>query len=86
MTPHTTRHTVITWMLYGGVQIWEVSAFAGMRVEMIQRVCGHATAKSKQDAARALERAARQPDVALEQVVQRPNTAAKVNDNAPGTG
>jgi integrase len=58
VTPHTLRHTAITWMLQAGVPIWEVSAFAGMTVKMIEDTYGHATVANKRRAAKALERPA----------------------------
>jgi integrase len=56
VTPHTMRHTVITWMLQRGVPIWEVATFAGMTVKLIEDTYGHATVNSKRRAARVLER------------------------------
>jgi integrase len=56
VTPHTLRHTVITWMLQAEVPIWEVATFAGMTVKLIEDTYGHATASSKRRAARALQR------------------------------
>jgi len=40
-TPHTLRHTAVTWAMQRGVPIWEVSGYFGMTVDMIQRVYGH---------------------------------------------
>jgi integrase len=58
VTPHTMRHSVITWLLQRGVPIWEVASFAGMTVPLIESTYGHATAGSKRPAAMALERPA----------------------------
>jgi hypothetical protein len=41
VTPHTLRHTCVTWQLSAGVPAWEVAGFVGMTVEMIDRVYGH---------------------------------------------
>ena len=62
VTPHTLRHTVITWMLLAEVPIWEVATFAGMTVKLIEDTYGHATAGSKRRAAAVLERRAAQID------------------------
>jgi integrase len=56
VTPHTLRHTAITWMLQASVPVWEVASFAGMTTDMVERVYGHATIGSKRRAAQALER------------------------------
>jgi integrase len=56
VTPHTLRHTVITWMLSAEVPIWKVAMFAGMTVKLIEDTYGHATAGSKRRAASVLER------------------------------
>jgi len=41
VTPHTLRHTAITWQLQAGVDHWTVAGWAGLTVEMIDRVYGH---------------------------------------------
>jgi integrase len=58
VTPHTLRHTAITWALQAGVPIWEVSVWAGMTVKLIEDTYGHATVNSKRGVAKALERRA----------------------------
>jgi integrase len=56
VTPHTLRHTAITWMLQADVPIWDVANFTGMTVAMVEGTYGHATVNSKRRAAKALER------------------------------
>ena len=41
VTPHTLRHTAVTWLIQSGVPLWEVAQWVGMSVEMIERVYGH---------------------------------------------
>lgn len=41
VTPHTLRHTAVCWQLQAGVPAWEVAGWAGMTVEMVDRVYGH---------------------------------------------
>lgn len=41
VTPHTLKHTCITWMLQEGVSTWEVSGFTGTSEDTIRRVYGH---------------------------------------------
>lgn len=44
VTPHTLRHTAVTWLVLDGVPLWEVAQWVGMSVEMIERVYGHHSA------------------------------------------
>jgi integrase len=41
VTPHIWRHSVATWLMQAGVDLWEASGFLGMTVETLQRVYGH---------------------------------------------
>jgi integrase len=41
VTPHTLKHTGITWLLQNGVPVWEVAGFTGTSPKMIQEVYGH---------------------------------------------
>lgn len=41
VTPHTLRHTAVTWLLQTRASIWETAGFVGMSAEMVQRVYGH---------------------------------------------
>jgi len=41
VTPHTLKHTSITWMLQDGVPIWEVAGFTGTSEDTIRRTYGH---------------------------------------------
>ena len=41
VTPHTLRHTSITWALQGGEKIWDVADFFGVSPQVIQNVYGH---------------------------------------------
>jgi integrase len=45
VTPHTLRHTAVCWQLQAGVPAWEVAGWAGMTVEMVDRVYGHHAAE-----------------------------------------
>jgi integrase len=54
VTPHVLRHTAVTWMLQRGVPAWQVAGFAGMTLEMLERVYGHHHPDHLRDAARAL--------------------------------
>lgn len=41
VTPHTLKHTCITWLLQSGVSTWEVAGFTGTSEDTIRRVYGH---------------------------------------------
>lgn len=41
VTPHTLKHTAITWMLWSGKTIWEVSEDTGTSAKTIEEVYGH---------------------------------------------
>ncbi len=41
VTPHTLRHTAVTWQLQAGVDPWEVAGWAGMTLETLDQVYGH---------------------------------------------
>jgi integrase len=41
VTPHTLKHTAISWMLWNGKTVWEVSEDTGTSVKTIEDVYGH---------------------------------------------
>lgn len=41
VTPHTLKHTAITWMLWSGKSIWEVAEDTGTSAKTIEEVYGH---------------------------------------------
>lgn len=41
VTPHTLRHTAVTWLMQRGVPVAEVAGFVGMSTEMVDRTYGH---------------------------------------------
>jgi integrase len=41
VTPHTLKHTAITWMLHAGKTIWEVAEDTGTSAKTIEEVYGH---------------------------------------------
>jgi integrase len=41
VTPHTLRHTAVTWRLQRGVKIWEVAGYVGMSEKMVRDNYGH---------------------------------------------
>ncbi len=49
-TPHTLKHTCITWLLQDGVDPWQVAGFVRTSLETITRVYGHHCPNRMQDA------------------------------------
>ncbi len=41
VTPHTLRHTAVTWAMQNNADGWDAAAFFGMTLEMLERVYGH---------------------------------------------
>lgn len=56
MTPHTLKHTCITWMLQKGVPVWEVAGFTGTSEAMIRQRYGHHCPDHMENAGKALRR------------------------------
>lgn len=56
VTPHTLRHTAISWALQNGAPMWEVSDFFGVTPEVINRVYGHHCPEQHKAVANAITR------------------------------
>ena len=56
VTPHTLKHTAITWALQNGAPVWDAAGFFSTSVETIQRVYGHHAPDYMSGAKRAIER------------------------------
>ncbi|WP_292156799.1 site-specific integrase [Brevundimonas sp.] len=56
VTPHTLKHTCITWLLQAGVQPWEVAGFTGTSEKTIREVYGHHCPDHMENARKALSR------------------------------
>jgi integrase len=41
ISPHTFRHTGVTWMLLNGVSTWDAAHYAGMSEDIVRKVYGH---------------------------------------------
>jgi integrase len=41
VTPHTLRHTAVTWLMQRGVPIWQAAGYLGMSAQMLERTYGH---------------------------------------------
>jgi len=54
VTPHTLRHTAITWTLQRGARIWDVAGYFGASVETIERTYGHHSPFHQESAVEAL--------------------------------
>lgn len=56
VTPHTLKHTCITWMLQGGVSTWDVAGFSGTSEALIRKVYGHHCPEHMEQARKAFSR------------------------------
>lgn len=59
-TPHTLKHTAITWSIQGGASIEDAAGFFATSVETIERVYWHLSPHFQKGAVSAIERGARQ--------------------------
>lgn len=55
VTPHTLKHTSITWALQNGMKTWDAAGFFATSPETIEKVYGHHATDFLQDAKRAME-------------------------------
>lgn len=55
VTPHTLKHTAITWALQNGASIWDVAGFFSTSTATIERVYGHHSDDYMASALRAVE-------------------------------
>jgi integrase len=55
VTPHTLKHTAITWALQGGASIWDAAGFFATSPETIEKTYGHHSPEFQQSALRAIE-------------------------------
>lgn len=56
VTPHTLKHTCITWLLQKGVPTWQVAGFTGTSEGLITRVYGHHSPNYMEEARSAIGR------------------------------
>lgn len=56
VTPHTLKHTAITWALQGGASIWDCAGFFSTSAETIERTYGHHATDYQESALKAVER------------------------------
>ena len=55
VTPHTLKHTAITWALQRGASIWDCAGYFGTSAETIERTYGHHSPDYQDSAVKALE-------------------------------
>lgn len=58
VTPHTLKHTAITWALQGGAKAWDAASFFGTSMQTIEKVYGHHSPDHQATAKEAMERKA----------------------------
>ena len=59
VTPHTLKHTAITWMLQAGASVWDAAGYFGTSPDTIERVYGHHSPDFQKSAVDALEKRGR---------------------------
>ncbi|SPJ28939.1 hypothetical protein [Falsiruegeria mediterranea] len=55
-TPHTLKHTAITWALQNGATIWDAAGYFSTSPETIAKVYGHHSPDFQESALKAVER------------------------------
>jgi integrase len=55
VSPHTLKHTAITWALHNSATVWDAACFFATRAETIQKVYGHHATDYLQTALNAVE-------------------------------
>jgi integrase len=76
VTPHTLRHTAITWQAQLGVPVHEICGFFGLTREVFEEVYGHHHPDYQANAVNALSRPRQKPDRLA--ATKREQTAPKV--------
>lgn len=56
VTPHTLKHTAITWALQGGATIWDCAGYFATSAETIEKTYGHHSPEHQASALKAVER------------------------------
>lgn len=56
VTPHTLRHTAITWALQRGARTWDVAGYFGVSIKVIEEVYGHHSPDHQSTARNAMDR------------------------------
>ena len=59
VTPHTLKHTAITWAMQAGVNTWDAAGFFSTSEETIRNVYGHHSPDHMRSALEAIERRGR---------------------------
>lgn len=54
-TPHTLRHTAITWSLQRGARTWDVAGYFGVSIKIIEEVYGHHSPDHQESARSAMD-------------------------------
>ena len=56
VTPHTLKHTAITWVLQNGASIWDAAGYFATSVDTIEKTYGHHSPSHQASALKAAER------------------------------
>lgn len=55
VTPHSLRHTAITWALQRGARTWDVAGYFGVSIKVIEEVYGHHSDQHQETARNAMD-------------------------------
>lgn len=56
VTPHTLKHTAVTWAMQRGADLWDAASFFGTSAQTIEKTYGHHHPDHQGTAVRAMER------------------------------
>ena len=76
VTPHTMRHTAVTWMAQAKVPFWQISGYTGMSENMIRNTYGHHHPDYLAEAKAAMSGGRRSPTHPQRMTVLKPTGAA----------
>jgi integrase len=75
LSPHSLRHTAVTWALQGGATTFQAAGLAGMSEDMVRRVYGHHHPGFMREAVDAIQRR-RLPSRAPQKALPPPDPAS----------
>jgi integrase len=69
VTPHTLRHTAVTWLMQRGADPWQAAGFLGMSVKVLLDTYGHHHPDYMKEAAKAITRQDRKENIPIVETV-----------------
>lgn len=59
VTPHTLKHTAVTWAMQRGAELWDAASYFGTSVQTLEKTYGHHHSSHQDSAVKAMERRSR---------------------------